>query len=119
MNGYENRHRDSNSVAELEKNESVDIIENDRIEVVDPGRGELRFTDGLVVELIDKVDLHIDNVRLDAGDSVFVRFKQAAGHTRTELRDKANARVSFETAFATVSSDKEGTEFIICQNPRH
>jgi hypothetical protein len=118
------RFREGNSVVALEKDDSVDIRVNDQISVEEKGKGLLRFQDNLLVEILHGTELDIENVRLEPGESIFVRLQQLLGTTRTELKNAANARISYGTEFATITSvgdpagDAEGdTEFVICHAP--
>ena len=118
------RYREGNSVVELQKDDEVDIQVNDQISVEEKGKGLLRFQDSLLVEILHGTELDLENVRLEPGNSIFVRMQQLLGTTRTELKNAAEARISYGTEFATITSvgapsgDKEGdTEFVICHAP--
>lgn len=118
------RLRGGNSVVELQKEDEVDIQVNDQISVEEKGKGLLKFQDNLLVEILHGTELNLENVRLEPGNSIFVRLQQLLGTTRTELRNAAEARISYGTEFATITSvgspsgDTEGeTEFVICHAP--
>lgn len=109
-----NRGRDGN-LLKVEKDTSLDIRENDSISVVDSGRGELRFPDGLLVELVDQTEVSLAKVEFDpTGSNIFVRLILGAGHTHAELQQEANARLTIETKYATITATEPGTEVLVC-----
>ena len=111
------RIRENNSVVDLQKDDEVDVRVNDQIRVEEKGQGLLRFQDNLLVELLHGTELDLDNVRLEPGNSIFVRLQQILGTTRTELQNAARARVSYVTKHATIESADaldSATEFVIC-----
>ncbi|MDX1521724.1 MAG: SUMF1/EgtB/PvdO family nonheme iron enzyme, partial [Anaerolineae bacterium] len=81
------------------------------------GRGQLTFQDRLEVELFRGTGIELSEARLDPADSIFIRLKLNFGHTRTELDEKARARVTLETDYATIRALDDGTEFLTCHAP--
>lgn len=101
----------------LVQDESVDVQPGDRIAVLEQGRGLLRFPDRLVVELFRDTQIDMADVRLEAAGFIFVRMRQAFGHTRAELTGQANARLILTTDYATITAIEDGTEFVTCHAP--
>jgi formylglycine-generating enzyme required for sulfatase activity len=100
--------------SELQKFDAVDVRVNDQIAVKEHGHGLLRFPDRLLVELFHDTTLHIDDVRLEQGKSVFVRMKQTLGTSLTQLNAEAQARVEVDTDYATITSIEGETQLLIC-----
>jgi hypothetical protein len=100
----------------LQKDEFIDIQANDRISVAEQGRGLLTFPDRLVIELFNGTDGLVSEARLEPTGFIFVRFKLSVGHTRTELKSTAYARVRLETDYATIRALESNTEFLTCQS---
>ncbi len=107
---------------ELEKDDEIDIIVNDRIAVQKNGRGLLRFRDDLLVEIFRGSELQLSDAKRDTPDELFfVKLEQFFGHTLTELNNEADARVRLETEYAVIESvDDLGrdTEFAVCHAPK-
>jgi len=95
----------------------VVVQERDRIELDETGRARLRFSDHLLVELFRSTEVYIENVSLEPSNLVFVRLRQAAGHTRVELESIARARLILETDYAIIRSLDSNTEFATCHAP--
>lgn len=109
-----NRIRDDQPV-KVEKGIQVTVRENDSISIVDPGRGELRFPDGLVVELLDQTDISLDNVHLELPNlDALVVLRLSNGHIQAKLQEEANARLTIETKYATITATEAGTNFLLC-----
>ena len=111
------RFREGNPVAELQKDDEVDIQVDDRISVEEKGRGLLRFQDNLLVEIFHDTELHLSDARLEPEKFIFVRLQQIFGSTRVELNKEADARIRLETDYATIESvdalDSD-TEIVVC-----
>ena len=73
-----------NSGAEtpLNKDEAVAIAVNDEVIVPESGHGMVRFGDRLVIDIFRSSDFRLSDVRLEAGDALFAKLRQVAGHTR-------------------------------------
>jgi formylglycine-generating enzyme required for sulfatase activity len=108
------RVRDGTRIA-LQKDMSIDIQANDRISVKEQGRGWLLFPDRLEIELFNSTDGLVSEARLEPTGSIFVTFKLNVGHTRTELKSMASARVTLETDYATIKALESNTQFLVCQ----
>jgi formylglycine-generating enzyme required for sulfatase activity len=98
----------------LNKDESTDVRVRDQITVDENGRGILRFGDRLVVELFRGTGIQLDQARVEQSGFVFVNVKQSFGHTETELKSIAEARVNIETDHATITALTSGTKFLTC-----
>lgn len=107
------RLRDGNTVA-LQKQKSVDIQVNDQISVKEYGRGLLRFPDRLQVELFRDTDALLRETSMEPSGPIFVRLKQIFGHSRIELNSVADARITLETDYATITALDSNTEFLVC-----
>jgi hypothetical protein len=92
--------------------EHVPVKAGDEIQIDRTGRALLRFPDLLQVELFRDTEVHLAEAQLEPGGSIFVRLKQAFGHTRTSVESVADARVELETDHATIRA--VGTEFLVC-----
>jgi formylglycine-generating enzyme required for sulfatase activity len=99
----------------LQKDKSIDIQANDQISVKEQGRGLLTFPDRLVIELFNHTNGFVSEARLEPAGFIFVRFKLSVGHTRTELKSIAYARIRLETDYATIKTLESNTEFLACQ----
>ena len=109
-----------NSGAEtpLNKDEAVTIEVNDEVIVPESGHGMVRFGDRLVIDIFRSSDFRLSDVRLEAGDALFAKLRQVTGHTRVALGENAHARVRLETDFASITTLKPGTEFLVCHDPK-
>jgi formylglycine-generating enzyme required for sulfatase activity len=101
----------------LKKDETVVIQVNDAIVAPENGHGVVRFGDRLVVDILRGTDFSLSDVKLEPGDALFAKLKQVKGHTRVSLRDNANARVRLETDFASITTLRPGTEYLVCHDP--
>jgi formylglycine-generating enzyme required for sulfatase activity len=99
--------------SELQQFDAVDIQVNDQIAVKQHGRGLLRFPDRLLVELFHDTTLHMADVRLEPGKSIFTRLKQTLGTTLTQLSAQAQARVEVATDHATITSLEDDTQLLV------
>ena len=109
-----------NSGAEtpLNKDEAVTIEVNDEVIVPESGHGMVRFGDRLMIDIFRSSDFRLSDVRLEAGDALFAKLRQVAGHSRVSLGENAHARVRLETDFASITTLKPGTEFMVCHDPK-
>ncbi len=107
----------NNTETDLKKDETVGIQVNDLIVAPDSGRGLLQFGDRLAVDILRSANFSLSDVKLEPGDALFAKLKQVAGHTRVSLRDNANARVRLETDFASITTLRPGTEYLVCHDP--
>jgi formylglycine-generating enzyme required for sulfatase activity len=112
------RTRGEESGVEVPANTAVDIQENDQVTVDEEGRGLLRFPSGLLVEIFRDTTLQLGEIRLDPGDILFVRLRQIAGHTYTDLGQQAAASIIVTTDFATITSLQPDTKFALCHDPQ-
>jgi formylglycine-generating enzyme required for sulfatase activity len=101
----------------LKKDETVVIQVNDAIVAPENGHGVVRFDDRLVVDILRSTDFSLSDVKLEPGDALFAKLKQVKGHTRVSLSDTANARVRLETDFASITTLRPGTEYLVCHDP--
>jgi formylglycine-generating enzyme required for sulfatase activity len=99
--------------SDLQRFDTVDIQVNDQIAVKEHGRGLLRFPDRLLVELFHDTTLHMADVRLEPGKSIFTRLKQTLGTTLTQLNAQAQARVEVATDHATITSLEDDTQLLV------
>jgi ferric-dicitrate binding protein FerR (iron transport regulator) len=104
------RHRLS-EVVSVGVDEHVAVVAGDEVHIDERGRALLRFHDRLLVELFRDTEVQLSDVELEPGGSVFVRLRQAFGHTRTSVESEAEARVEVETDHATIRA--MGTEFLV------
>jgi formylglycine-generating enzyme required for sulfatase activity len=109
--------RAANPAAALQQDETVSIQPNDAIAVPESGHGVIRLGDRVVVDVLRGTEFSLADVKPEPGDSLFVKLQQVAGHTRVALSENANARVRLETGFASVTTLRAGTEFLICHDP--
>jgi formylglycine-generating enzyme required for sulfatase activity len=107
------RHRESD-VLPVGVDEHIPVQAGDRVEVNETGRALLRFQDRLLVELFRDTESVVADARLEPGGFIFVRLKQAFGHTRTKVESLADARVTVETDYATIRALDKDTEFLVC-----
>jgi sulfatase modifying factor 1 len=107
------RHRESD-VLPVGVDQHIPVQAGDRVEVNETGRAILRFQDRLLVELFRGTESVVSEARLEPGGFIFVRLKQAFGHTRTKVESLADARVTVETDYATIRALDTGTEFLVC-----
>jgi sulfatase-modifying factor enzyme 1 len=98
----------------LQKDNSINIQANDRISVKEQGRGLLTLPDRLVIELFNHTNGLVREARLEPAGSIFVRFKLNVGHTRTELKSIAYARMRLETDYAIIKTLESNAEFLAC-----
>jgi len=107
----------NNTETDLKKDETVGIQVNDAIVAPESGHGVVRFGDRLAVDILSSTDFSVSDVKLEPGNALFAKLKQVAGHTRVSLRDNANARVRLETDFASITTLRPGTEYLVCHDP--
>lgn len=107
----------TNPATALQKDDTVSIQPNEGIEVPESGHGVLRLGDRVAVDILRGTEFSLSNVKPEPGDSIFVTLKQSFGHTRVALNENANARVRLETGFATITTLRAGTEFLVCHDP--
>ena len=107
----------NNTETDLKKDETVGIQVNDAIVAPENGHGVVRFGDRLAVDILRSTDFSLSDVRLEPGDALFAKLKQVKGHTRVALSDSANARVRLETDFASITTLRPGTEYLVCHDP--
>jgi hypothetical protein len=109
--------RTTDQETSLQKDETVSIQVNDRIKVPEKGHGLLRFSDLLVIDILRDSEFAVSEIKPEPGNAVFVILTQVKGHSRLALNASANVRVKLETNFATITTQRPGTEFVICHDP--
>lgn len=99
---------------DVPKGASVDVQQDDRIEVQDEGRGQITFSDDLQIELLQGTDVLITGASLEPDGSVHASIRQNFGHSRTYVDRLAKARVEVVTDYATITALVDDTEFVVC-----
>jgi formylglycine-generating enzyme required for sulfatase activity len=100
----------------VQKDQTVNVQVNDRIEVDKASRGGyLEFPDLLEVEVFRFAIVTLADVKQESGGSTFVSLNQVQGHVGVYLNDKSTVRVTLETIYATITSLQPGTQFLVCQ----
>ncbi|MEZ4735960.1 MAG: formylglycine-generating enzyme family protein [Caldilineaceae bacterium] len=108
------RHSAGNVVA-VQIDNYLPVQANDQITVDQTGRALIRFSDQLLVELFRGSQIEIAQVRLEPAGSVFLRLRQALGHSQIELRSMAHMRLTLTTDYATITPITSDTKFAVCQ----
>jgi formylglycine-generating enzyme required for sulfatase activity len=103
--------------ASLKRDETVGIQVNDKIVVPEAGHAVVRVGDRMIVDILRSAEFSLADVVLEPGDTVFVKMRQVKGHSRVSLSERFNARVRMETDFASITTLRPGTEFLICHDP--
>lgn len=98
----------------LAKNESVDVIPNDRVNIDINGRALVQFQDKLIVELFRGAEVDIEDVHLEPSGFVLARLQQIAGHSRVNLQAQARQRFILETSYATIRPLSDAVEVAVC-----
>ena len=106
-----------NSASEVQYGGSINVWEDDRIEVDEGSRAILEFPGFLDVELYRSAQILISDAKTESGGSIFVGINQEQGHVGVNLNDLAHAQVTLETGDAVISTLENGTEFIVCAKP--
>ncbi len=102
---------------DLHQDQTVPLLVNDGVMVPESGHGVVRFGDRLTVDVLRSSQFSVTGIQQQSDNSLFVTLKQVKGHSRVSLSENANARVRLETDFATLTTLKAGTEFMVCHDP--
>ena len=98
----------------VEEDKTVEIQVADQISVKEQGRALLRFRDRLEVEVFRGTETLVGEARLAPGANIFVKMRLMGGHTRTQLDSIADARITWETDYATIKALDDNTQILLC-----
>lgn len=98
----------------LDRNNSIEVMADDKIELNEHGRALVEFYDGLNVELFRNTKVDVREVRPEPGGFVLTRLTQVAGHTRVTLGANLGSRIVLETSYAVIRPTTAETEFAVC-----
>jgi formylglycine-generating enzyme required for sulfatase activity len=104
-------------VTVVQKDENFTIKVNDVMTADEPGRGIFSFDNRVAVDLFRGSEFRLTGINTDAGDTISVGLEQIKGHIRVAVSDNARARVRLVTSIATITTLRDGTDFVICHNP--
>jgi formylglycine-generating enzyme required for sulfatase activity len=109
--------RADNTESVLERERSIDVQLNDRIQFEDIGRGLLLFPGRLEVGMFRRTELHLANVDQAQGGTTTIDLDQTYGNTHLRLLDGADVQVVLKTEYATLTTLDPGTDFVVCHTP--
>lgn len=98
----------------LDKDESIDVMANDKIAIDEQGRALVRFQDDLAVELFRNTAVEIAEVRRQPAGFPLIWLTQIAGHSRTRFDSAVHQRIVLATSYATIRPTSASAEFAVC-----
>jgi formylglycine-generating enzyme required for sulfatase activity len=101
----------------LERDRSLNVQVNDRIQFEETGRGLLLVPGRLEVALFRTTELQLSGANQDANGATTIDLYQAYGNTRLRLLSGADVQVVLKTDYVTLTTLEPGTEFVICHKP--